>query len=183
MAVIHSYLSWLAWEQNRAIPIVAHEFNSAPVACVEPRSVGSNWGSSMDSKLSPTEPEEETELALASFRQGISADLPIESVFHYFRVLELATGLQNTKLIPWLGDALQKLRSPEAAGSLKAMRLRYPELDLPKYLVDKVRNPVIHAKIPPIMNPDAPEVVERVSEVLPLLQGLASDAIARRLGL
>ncbi len=180
MALIHSYLSCLAWEQDRAIPIVTHEFNSVPVACIQPRSVGGSCALGMETELSPNEAQE---LALASFRQGISADLPIESVFHFFRVLELATGRQNKDLVPWFEEALQKLRSPEAVGSLETMRQRHPGLDLPSFLVDRLRNPVIHAKIPPIMNPDDAYAVERISEVLPLLRGLASDAIARDLGL
>jgi len=180
MALIHSYLSCLAWEQNRAIPIVAHEFNSVPFACIQPRSMGGSWEQGMETELSPNERQE---LALASFRQGISADLPIESVFHFFRVLELATGRQNKDLVPWFQHALQNLRSFEAMGSLEAMQQRYLGLDLPKFLINRLRHPVIHAKTPPIMNPDDARAAEQVSEALPLLRGLASDAIARDLGL
>lgn len=172
IALLHSYVSCLAWEQSRAIRVEAIEFNGLPVACIRPSCGPRVWEFGMETGLAPTS---EQARALAAFRQGISSELPIDSVVHYFRVLELASGSQNRSLKPWLGLALEQLADPEARGIVELWKSS--RRNLADFLVENVRNPVFHSKKPPRIDSDSQRDMERLLSVLPVLKALASNAI------
>lgn len=174
---ICSYLSCIAWDQDRPISIVTHEFNSEPVACIPARGVAAIWEGDMHTELAPTADQN---FALALYRQAVSAELPVEAVFHFIRVLEAATGLQNEALIPWMADAIERLADGEAQAYVAAQQMAPRELA--EHLVRRVRNPVFHAKAPPRVHPDDEVTTAALRELVPVLRGLAHDAIARELG-
>lgn len=129
----------------------------------------------------PPVTDDKGKLAIALMREGRGLTHPAYSFLTFYRVLEcaIADGRQRSK---WIEDNVKNLTRGRTAEALEQLGLSDPR-DIGLHIFNSGRNAVAHARGDPIANPDDPIEYQRLQRERPIIEGLASLAIEKILGI
>jgi hypothetical protein len=126
----------------------------------------------------PEPADEKSRLALALMREGRGLNHPAYAFLSFYRVLEVA--VPGKKRGDWIAAGLDEIKDHFANQALAELRKRVDDIGL--HLRESGRHAIAHAGNDPIINPDDPSDMRRLSSELPVVRALAELAIAKELG-
>jgi hypothetical protein len=175
--LILELLSALAWaEQARTLPTLGN-WCTAPLD-IGKGPVGFLGDGSLDYLPDPSDAK--AKLALALYREGLSANLVLYQFLGFFKVINILrnSGGDQKK---WIKENLQHVTDKKTQARVDAIRQR--ESDVANYLYASGRCAVAHAfDQNTIVNPDDPTDLKRLSDDLPVIRELARLAIEQEFG-
>lgn len=175
--LILELLSALAWAEQAQAVTTFGNWCTAPLN-VGKGPMGITGGGHFDYLPDPADPK--AKLALALYREGLSANLTTYKFLGFFKVINV---LKNDGLgqKQWIRDNLQYVTDRNALTRIAALQASKP--DVADYLYKSGRNAVAHAfDQSNLVNPDDPADLIRLSEDLPVIRDLARVAVEREFG-
>lgn len=127
----------------------------------------------------PSTLDDDADLALGLFREGMSVNSSPFAFLSYFKILNIKHGGGSAQK-NWINQNLQHLWYSPAVDRLN--ELNGTVSDIGKYLYEEGRCAVAHAHGNPIVNPDNYADKRRMESDLPLMKELAALFIERELG-
>jgi hypothetical protein len=119
-------------------------------------------------------------LALGLMREGRGLNHAGYAFLSFYRVLEVAFP-QATKRVSWISASLSNLTGFGVKGALDGITAQGVS-DIGKHLYESGRCAMAHASRQPIIDPDKPDHVRRLSSELPIMRELAAKAIEEVFG-
>lgn len=176
--VLQEFLSALVWMRDLPAAETQSTFSTgAPIG------VGKRPAFRMidDSSLAalPAPASDKSKLALALYREARSVNMLPYEFLGYFKVLNVIRA-KGPEQMEWIRKTVGKLTEPSAKKRL--VEIAGAGSEVGEYLYVSGRCAVAHASSNPVVNPDHPEDLRRLSADLPVVKALARHAIEHELG-
>lgn len=174
--LVQEFLSGLVWLRRGPLSETFSISGSHPIQIGKAKGGIINNGP-VEHVPDPANPR--AKLALALYREAISVNLIPFQLLGFFKIINV---IRNTAADQkeWIRSALPEVHDADARKRLTHLADEHP--DVASYLYTSGRCAVAHAFAKPVVNPDDPDDVRRLSADLPLLKALAEHAIERELG-
>lgn len=182
--VLSRFLSRLAWSRNGGVVEFFHAGTNNPN---EPGRLGQGTYSRSGWSLVdppqylylPLPKDQDAELALALFREGLSVNSPPFGFLSLFKILNIrhSSGSAQER---WINDHLANICFQPAVARLREIQAKHS--DVGHYMYVQGRCAVAHASSSPLVNPDNYSDRRRLESDLPLMRELATLFIERELG-
>lgn len=177
---VNRFLSALAWAEENGIIELFAIGSSSPI----PPKVGKSNAQFVTHKFRADylpEPKGDKSLrSLALFREAQSINSPSYSFLGFFKILNVLFE-KGKDQIAWINANLTDVKEHRAKKRLDELVKLHS--DIGDYLYVQGRCAVAHAFADPVVDPDEPTELARLSEDLPLIKELASLAIESELGI
>lgn len=176
--LINRFLSSLAWSEGKGITELFTVGSNGP----NPTLVGKSQVMFVSHKFRADylpEPNDEKSLrALALYREALSVNSRAYSFLGFFKVLNIlfATGKDQKD---WLNNNLPAIKGYDSTRRLEILKNQHE--DIGEYLYTQGRCAIAHAFNNPVVDPDIPTEVKRLSEDLSLMKEFAEIAIENEL--
>ncbi|KZL16797.1 hypothetical protein PsAD2_03414 [Pseudovibrio axinellae] len=196
------FLSVISWVDSRSIVVNSFTMGDLPRSKRRGHEGGYAIREEFDYPYLPKIEDNQAKLALALMREGRELNHAAFSFLNYFRVCEVAYSNSEDRK-KWMIDAIVRIQescSVDAPTNLKAkgvlisgyqdslaldaltnLKKRDPK-EVSKHLFEASRCAIAHAGKDPIINPDDPADINRLSSELPLIEFLAVLAIEEKFG-
>lgn len=176
--LILEFLSALAWaEQAKALTTCGNW-------CTVPLDLGTGpTGLIGDGHFDylPDPPDPKARLALALYREGLSANLVPYQFLGFFKIINILHS-HGPAQKSWIRNNLQHVADRKALARIA--RLEASGADIADYLYESGRCAVAHAfDQSNVVNPDSPADLIRLSEDLPIIRELSRTALEREFGI
>lgn len=178
--LVHRFLSALSWAEGAG---VSELFSIGSGGTVPPRVGKSNTKfitHQFRADYLPLPKDEKTTLALALYREALSVNSPPYSFLGFFKIFNILFSSGKAQ-IDWINAHIDRIDDVTAKKRLAEIQTSNP--DIGNYLYVQGRCAVAHAFGKPIVDPDEPEDIMRLSEDIHLIKNLASIAIQEELGI
>lgn len=180
---VASFLSSVAWA--RRIPIHAATWGGGNL----PRPLGGRDAQiATDDRFAlnylPEPADDQTRMALAFYREGLSLNHVAYQCLSFFKILNLVIG-DGKKQIAWINSNIEKARERgryDLADWERKVGLNTSQQTAGQYLFVSNRCAIAHAQVGPVVDPDNPEDYRRLHQDLPIIQALAEHLIEAELG-
>jgi hypothetical protein len=178
------FLSILSWVEERGFMV-----EDGPYRSNIPRPLGRNMEGvfsiceEFDLSYFPDVTDQEAMLALALMREGRGLNHVGYAFLSFYRILETAFP-QDPKRIAWISGAISSLTGrgvQEALNGIRAQGIATSD-DIGKHLYKSGRCAMAHGARKPIIDPDMPGDLRRLSSELPIVRALAVKAIEEVFG-
>ena len=183
LTLINRYLSVLSWCDDQPMENgYGLSGTSVPVAVGrESRSVGSSIAFPFYRNV---EPEPNTRLALALYREGRTVNSIPFSFLSYFKILNIfwKDKYENgrNEIIEGLRATVPKSTDMIAIARAKELQASVP--DVPRYLYESGRCAIAHAFADPLVDPDDVANLRRLSQDLEIVKAVAEYLIEDKMG-
>ena len=183
LTLINRYLSVLSWCDDQPMENgYGLSGTSVPVAVGrESRSVGSSIAFPFYRNV---EPEPNTRLALALYREGRTVNSIPFSFLSYFKILNIfwKDKYENgrNEIIEGLRATVPKITDMIAIARAKELQASVP--DVPRYLYEFGRCAIVHAFADPLVDPDDVANLRRLSQDLEIVKAVAEYLIEDKMG-
>ncbi len=183
LTLINRYLSVLSWCDDQPMENgYGLSGTSVPVAVGrESRSVGSSIAFPFYRNV---EPEPNTRLALALYREGRTVNSIPFSFLSYFKILNIfwKDKYENgrNEIIEGLRATVPKITDMIAIARAKELQASVP--DVPRYLYESGRCAIAHAFADPLVDPDDVANLRRLSQDLEIVKAVAEYLIEDKMG-
>jgi len=178
--LVNRFLSALSWAEEEGIS----ELFSVGSNGKKPMRVGKSKGRFIAQKFRADylpEPKDDKSLrALALFREAQSLNSPAYAFLGFFKVLNILFD-RGADQKSWINKNISAIKEYRASKRLED--LKKSQDNLGNYLYVQGRCAVAHDFNEPVVDPDIPAEVQRLSEDLPIVKELASIAIESELGI
>lgn len=175
--LLQELLSGLCWVRRGGI------METCSISCsISPGGIEKgNFRAISDAPLEyiPAPSSEKARLALALYREATSVNMISYKFLGFFKVINVLHGTKDSQ-IGWIEQNLTKITEQPAVNRIHEMNIQNGELA--RYLYIQGRCAVAHAYAEPIVNPDAPEDLDRLVRDLPVIRALAELAMEQELG-
>lgn len=178
--LLMQFLSVLSWVTGYGFMVEGFSGGDLPRPMGLSGQISSGIMESFDLSYLPEPTSQRARLALALMREGRGLNHSAYAFLSYFRVLEsaLADGKQRGE---WISTAIDELEDDRARRAVARLRESGVE-NVSSYLREAGRLAIAHAKQDPIVDPDDPLEMRRLSGELPIMEALAERAIEVILG-
>jgi len=178
--LLNRFLSALSWTHEGGISVLFSAGNNGP----EPIKVGVTPSRFITHKFRADnlpEPKDERSLrALALYREAASEQNPAYSFLGFFKIINiLANG--GTQQIDWINNHLHIISQPHILKRLNELQKFHQNIG--DYLYYQGRCAIAHAYDEPVVDPDLPEEIKRLSDDIAIIKELAVWAIENELGI
>ncbi|WP_354124624.1 methylamine utilization protein MauJ [Bradyrhizobium sp. LA6.10] len=173
------FVSNLSWVESCGHIVVELSGSSLPAPLGLSRDTGIITCDSFDLSYFPEPADSRALLALALMREGRGLNHPAYSFLSFFRVLEVAFDGRQRK--SWVDAALTTVRGNGVQEVIEALRNKGIQ-DIGYHLFESGRCAIAHANTQPIVDPDKPDDLRRLSFEAPLIRALAQKLIEEELG-
>ena len=183
LTLINRYLSVLSWCDDQPMENgYGLSGTSVPVAVGrESRSVGSSIAFPFYRNV---EPEPNTRLALALYREGRTVNSIPFSFLSYFKILNICwkDKYENgrNEIIEGLRATVPKITDMIAIARAKELQASVP--DVPRYLYESGWCAIAHAFADPLVDPDDVANLRRLSQDLEIVKAVAEYLIEDKMG-
>jgi hypothetical protein len=178
--LVMRFVSNLAWVEDQGLIVDGLGGGSLPAPMGRDKERGLSICEEFDLSYFPEPTSVRALLALALMREGRGLNHPAYAFLSFFRVLEVA--FQNGRdRLAWVSAnaaTVKGFRVREALAELAKKGVT----DIGKHLFESGRCAVAHANRTPIVDPDDPADMRRMSSELPIMRALAEKAIEEELG-
>ncbi len=174
--LIMRFLSALGWVESHGMSVVGFTGGGRPQPLSRTKRLGMGITAAFELSYLPEPDDERALLAMALMRESRSLNHPGYAFLSAYRVLEVAFGKKKAPAVAWMATTIptiEQLRPKQVIADLAAKGVG----DIPAHLYDSGRCAMAHAAEEPIVDPDAPEDLRRLSSELPLMEALAVRAI------
>lgn len=113
-------------------------------------------------------------LALAFFREGESSPGPYYCFFSFYKIIQLAFGEKGERIGEWIDATVPTLKDTVARRRLDEIQATNEPIS--KYLYNSGRCAIAHVR-ENVVDPDDPDDEERIRKDIPIVRGLARQAI------
>ncbi len=175
--LLQEFLSGLAWARRGGVLETHSMFCSAA-----PVGIGKSKGrviSDAPMEYVPDPSSNKARLALALYREAASVNVISYRFLGFYKVINVLYGTQVSQ-VNWIEQTVNIITEQRAIDRIRELQMSHG--DLAKYLYVSGRCAVAHAYSEPVVNPDAPEDIERLARDLPVIRALAELAIEQELG-
>lgn len=177
--VIRHYLSSLSWVERAGIREVATAGGSAPFFLGRGQQ-GSIVTDRFRHDYLPDPTDKRARLALAFYREGMSAEAPAYRFLNFFKIINILCA-HGSDQVNWINASLSQIS--DARANERITQLHTSVIDLGEYLYESGRCAIAHAFSDPLVNPEALADSRRLNEDLPIVQALAEVVIEREFGI
>lgn len=182
--VVSRFLSRLAWSHNGGVVelfTAGSNFLGRPGRLRQGTYQSSGWAQvePWDFIYFPVADNEEADLALGLFREGMSVNSTPFAFLSYFKVLNIYHG-GGTGQKKWINDNLHRIWYRPALDRLE--EIQKTEVNVGRYLYEEGRCAVAHAHGTPLVNPDNYSDRRRMESDLKLMKEIAALFIETELG-
>jgi hypothetical protein len=174
------FLSVLSWVEVRGFGVEGIGGGSSPFPMGRNKNSGFVICDEFNLSYLPAPAHKDAPLALALMREGRSLNHAAYAFLSFFRVLEVIFPPQKRK--EWLETNVRNVTDHRAKTALDEIT-KNGITDVAAHLFESGRCAVAHANREPIVAPDNPADMRRLSSELPLMMGLAKKAIEDELGI
>jgi hypothetical protein len=129
----------------------------------------------------PVPPEPKARIALGLYREAVSVNSVPYEFLGYFKVINTRYDKGKTQQIPWINLTLPLLTDPAALKRLAELTSQCANVG--EYLYYSGRCAVAHAWSDPVVDPDDPDDIMRLSSDMPVAKALAEYLIEHEYGL
>jgi hypothetical protein len=182
--LVMRFLSMLSWVEQRGIMVDGGlSGGNLPRPIGRSKEHGFSICDEFDLSYFPEVTDEKALLALALVREGRGLNHAGYSFLSFYRVLEVAFPT-DAKRITWISSAITGLTGfgvKEALDGIRAQGTTTPE-DIGTHLFKSGRCAIAHASRKPIVDPDNPADLRRLSSELPIVRELAIKAVEEVFG-
>lgn len=175
------FLSALSWWQHRPARAILR------IACTAPmRGRSEGHGPLLCDDYCPPEDlqiptDSKARIALALYREATSVQSTPYELLGYFKVINICYN-KGEEQKAWINRAVAKLPDRDAQERVKELRDLHSVEDIGKYLYHSGRCAVAHAWGDPVVDPDKPDDLFRLSADMPVARALAEYLIEHELG-
>jgi hypothetical protein len=173
------FLSALAWVEGAGASVEYISGGNLPRPVGRLKERGHVLRDEFDLSYLPEPDDEKALLAMALLREGRGLNHPGYAFLSSYRVLEVAIP-DAKKQMEWIDENVDKL-THHAKAALAALR-KTGIIKIGKHLYGSGRCAMAHATRDPIVDPDDPTDLRRLSAELPIIMALAEHAIETMLG-
>jgi len=179
-ALLHRALSVICWIDDAGATVTHMSGGNLP------RMVGRNhktdiaFRDAFDLTEIPTVSDSRAQLAIALMREGRGLNHPAFAFLTYYKALEAAIPDGRARG-SWISDNLPRIQGAQAQRALQDLQSTI-QGDVGEHLYQSGRQAIAHAKKDPLINPDDPGDLRRLSREGPIMEALAVLAIEERLG-
>jgi hypothetical protein len=173
--VIRHYLSSLSWVEQAGIREVQAAGGSAPFFLGRGQQ-GSIVTDQFRHDYLPGPTDKRARLALAFYREGMSAESPAYRFLNFFKIINILHA-RGSEQVKWINESLSQVS--DARANERITQLNSLVTDLGEYLYESGRCAIAHAFSDPLVNPEALADSRRLAEDLPVVQALAEVLIER----
>jgi hypothetical protein len=173
--LVMRFISTLSWVEGGGFMVVGIGGGDRPRPTGRDKHTGFSICDEFDLSYFPEPASNEALLALALMREGRALNHPAYAFLSFFRVLEVAFP-EGKKRKAWVEaniDALTGFGINDAINEIRKKGV----IDIGAHLFESGRCAIAHANRYPIVDPDKPEDMRRLSSEIPLIRALAEKAI------
>lgn len=175
--ILREFLSGYSWIRGTGVSELFSSFNSAA-----PVTIGKSQCRMINDapvEHIPALNDPKARLALALYREAMAVNLIPYKLLGFFKVLNVVFP-NGPAQKEWINSVLEELNDSQVV--LRISEIRSNEGDVGYYLYTSGRCAVAHAYNDPLVNPDAPDDLRRLSKDLPVVKALAETLIEKKLG-
>lgn len=178
--LVMRFVSNLSWVEDRGFMVEGVGGGSLPRPMGWDKRTGFSICDEFDLSYFPEPASNEALLALALMREGRGLNHPAYAFLSFYRVLEVAfpDGRKRKAWVKANADAVTGIRVKEALDEMKRKGIT----DIGAHLFESGRCAIAHANQHPIVDPDKPDDLRRLSSEMPVMIALAQKAIEEELG-
>lgn len=171
--LLSEFLSAMAWAEQADVAVTLGNWSTVPLD-IGKGPVGMIGSGRFDYLPNPQDPK--AKLALALYREGLSVNLVQYQFLGFFKVVNILSADPQVQM-QWINDNLQHVDDARARARIAEIQANHG--DVANYLFGSGRCAIAHAFAQPIVNPDKPADLIRISSDLPVMRELARIAIQR----
>jgi hypothetical protein len=176
---IMRFLSAVSWVMRGGVLVEGFSGGNLPRLMGRQHRYGHVIQDEFDLPYLPEPNDKNALLALALMREGRGLNHPAYAFLSFYRVLEAAVPAKQRR--GWITDHIDKIRDQRAKQALAALRAS-GVADVAVHLAESGRHAIAHAGKEPVIDPDNPSDIRRLSTELPIMAALAELAIEKELG-
>jgi Methylamine utilization protein MauJ len=173
------FTSSLSWVKNRGISVESFAWGNLPRPYGNRTPHNFLMQEVFDLSYLPAPTDEREKLALALYREGMALNHAGYAFLAFYKIIEVA--IPSADRAKWIGSNFGALRDGHARGVVESLLAK--NIDIPKEIYASGRCAIAHASRLPIINPDNPDDIDRLTFELPLMKSLAAHAIETVLGI
>jgi hypothetical protein len=174
------FLSMLSWVEERGLMVDGVGGGGLPRPLGRFKENGLSICDEFDLSYFPEVTDANTMLALALMREGRGLNHAGYAFLTFYRVLEVAFP-QKAKRVSWISASLSNLTGFGVKEALAGITVQ-GVTDVGQHLYQSGRCAMAHASQQPIIDPDKPDHMRRLSSELPIIRQLAVKAIEEVFG-
>jgi hypothetical protein len=174
------FISNLSWVEERGIMVDGISGGNLPRPMGRDKQSGFSICDEFDLSYFPEPASDRALLALALMREGRGLNHAAYAFLSFFRVLEVAF-TTSKKRHAWVEANVSSVKGHGVKAALDALA-KQGITDISTHLFESGRCAVAHANRQPIVDPDKPDQLRRLSSELPIMIALAQKAIEEQLG-
>ena len=174
------FVSNLSWVEDRGIMVVGIGGGNLPRPMHRDKQNGFSISDEFDLSYFPEPASKDALLALALMREGRGLNHAAYAFLSFFRVLEVAFP-KAKKRKAWVEANVAHVKGHGIKDALDGLAKK-GITDIGTHLFESGRCAVAHANRQPIVDPDKPDDMRRLSSELPIMMALAQKAIEDELG-
>jgi hypothetical protein len=178
--LVMRFISNLSWVEDRGIMVEGIGGGNLPRPMARDKRSGFSICKEFDLSYFPDPASQDALLALALMREGRGLNHPAYAFLSFFRVLEVAFP-NGRKRRAWVEANASKVEGRDVRNALDDLAKK-GITDIGAHLFESGRCAVAHANRQPIVDPDKPDDIRRLSSELPIIKALAQKAIEDELG-
>jgi len=175
---IRRFLDALAWAERGSIREIGTCGGSAPHRVGKPLRVRL-VNPTFHADYIPDVPDPKATLALALYRDGMSVNAIPFKFLAFYKIVNMLHA-HGPEQVAWINDNVDKVYDPEAQERVSGLRAQGD--DIGQYLYVQGRYAIAHTYSNPVVDPDDPAELRRLSRDLPVMKALAEHAVEREFG-
>ncbi len=178
------FLSGIAWESGESIQhegfwVHGNRINPCFLNEEKPHNPYAHEAHLDEHDYIPLPLDDKSQIALAFYREALSLNNESYAFLSLAKILNIKFSAPKDQ-IKWINENLHFIKQGRAKERLD--ELSHSEADVGNYLYASGRCAVAHAYATPLVNPDDPSDIRRLSSDLPVIKALAEIMIEREFG-